>query len=283
MKNATAKPSTVSSPTSRPACSTASGHHRVGEHGEDGAGREGLDEGHGLLRRPAEQRVAGHRRQGRGARRRAPHRPRIQPVDRPDALSPVVADIDSGMFDRNTAATMATPTPPPPSRLMPIAADSGMPSSRAPSTRAMPLAAAAPVAAFPPSEPPDAVSAAGSGRRHAAVHRALAPVAALAVDQPVTGEEGDRPGGQAQGRGGAAGRPVRLLGELEGDGADQHPGAERHDQADDPQADLEVEPQQRPDQQRGTADEPPPRSLEHGPNLVWRHGLGLYADVCRQR
>src|SRR3954447_21963636 len=95
------------------------------------------------------------------------HRPRIHGVDRPDALSPVVADIDSGMFDRNTAATMAVPTPPPPIRLMPIAADSGMPSSRAPSTRAMPLVAAAPEAAdalF--DDAPDAgwpVSDAGSG------------------------------------------------------------------------------------------------------------------------
>ena len=80
-------------------------------------------------------------------------------------MSPVVADIDSGMFDRNTAATTATPTWPPPIRLMPMAADSGMPSSSAPSTRAAPLDAAAPEAAF--ADPPDAalVSAFGSGRR----------------------------------------------------------------------------------------------------------------------
>ena len=118
------------------------------------------------------------------------HSPRIQPVDLPEALRPVVADIDSGMLDRNTAATIATPTPPPPSRLMPIAADSGMPSSSAPSTSAAPLgAAAAAVAAVaappapldtsvvppaprdaapvPAADPPDARAAfaAGSGCR----------------------------------------------------------------------------------------------------------------------
>src|SRR6478609_8024055 len=99
----------------------------------------------------------------------------IQPVERPDALSPVVADIDSGMFDRKTAATIATPTPLPPSRLMPIAADSGMPSSSAPSTRAAPLEAAAAEGAAPEGAAPEgaaspdprgfAVSAVGAGSR----------------------------------------------------------------------------------------------------------------------
>lgn len=59
-------------------------------------------------------------------------------VDRPEARSPVDADIDSGMLERKTATTMAVLTPAPSSRLMPMAADSGMPSSRAPSTRAAP-------------------------------------------------------------------------------------------------------------------------------------------------
>lgn len=52
-------------------------------------------------------------------------------------MRPADADIDSGMLERNTAATIATPTSPPPNRLDPIAADSGMPSSNAPSTSAV--------------------------------------------------------------------------------------------------------------------------------------------------
>src|SRR5919107_509030 len=50
---------------------------------------------------------------------------------------PALAERDSGMFDRNTAMTTARPTEPPPRRLTPIAADSGIPSSRAPRTRAV--------------------------------------------------------------------------------------------------------------------------------------------------
>src|SRR3954447_3359145 len=70
------------------------------------------------------------------ARRTATQSPRMYPVLRPEAFIPDDADRDSGMFERKTAATTATPTPPPLMRLTPIAADSGMPSSSAPSTRA---------------------------------------------------------------------------------------------------------------------------------------------------
>ena len=47
----------------------------------------------------------------------------------------------------------------------------------------------------------------------------------------------------------SARRAVRLLGELEGDGADEHAGAEGHDETDDPHGD--------PDEQgdRGTQEE----------------------------
>src|SRR3954468_19482948 len=62
----------------------------------------------------------------------APHRPRMYAVDRPLAFMPDEAERPSGMLERKTAATTATPTPPPSMRLTPIAADSGMPSSSAP-------------------------------------------------------------------------------------------------------------------------------------------------------
>ena len=53
MKKATAKPSTVHQPDQPAGVLDGLREHRVGQHGEDRAGGEGLDEGHGLLRRPA--------------------------------------------------------------------------------------------------------------------------------------------------------------------------------------------------------------------------------------
>ena len=62
-----------------------------------------------------------------------PHRARICREDHV-ARRPVAAESDSGTLERNTATTTATLTPPPSSSEIPIAADSGMPSSTAPST-----------------------------------------------------------------------------------------------------------------------------------------------------
>ena len=59
--------------------------------------------------------------------------PRIRARDHV-ARRPVAADSDSGTLERNTATTTATLTPPPCSSETPIAADSGIPSSTAPST-----------------------------------------------------------------------------------------------------------------------------------------------------
>jgi hypothetical protein len=52
--------------------------------------------------------------------------------------SELLAAIASGRFDTNTPATMAAPTPPPPSKVIPITTDSGIPSSTVP--RAIALA-----------------------------------------------------------------------------------------------------------------------------------------------
>ena len=73
----------------------------------------------------------------------------------PDAARPAVAAMDSGTFEMNTAAMTAVLTPPPPSRLRPITAVSGTPSSTMPRT----IAGAEPAACPPPeslrSAPPN--------------------------------------------------------------------------------------------------------------------------------
>ena len=50
----------------------------------------------------------------------------------------------SGRFERNTAPTSATDTVPPPSRVSPMAIDSGMPSSTMPTVRLRAAVASAP-------------------------------------------------------------------------------------------------------------------------------------------
>ena len=66
------------------------------------------------------------------------------------------------MFDKKTAMTTAIPTEPPPSRLTPIAADSGMPSNSAPSTSAVaadePAPASVPVGSLRFSAPLRSIS-----------------------------------------------------------------------------------------------------------------------------
>ena len=73
----------------------------------------------------------------------------IRKIDRramPACWSPVVAAIDSGRFDRKTAAITATLTLPPSIRLTPITIPSGIPSSTVPST----IARGLPSACCPP-------------------------------------------------------------------------------------------------------------------------------------
>src|SRR5699024_11171795 len=61
--------------------------------------------------------------------------------------------------------------------------------------------------------------------------RALAPVAASAVDPPVAEEEDDGAGDQPEDGRDATGLVVGLTGELEGERADEHAGADGHDPA----------------------------------------------------
>jgi hypothetical protein len=87
--------------------------------------------------------------------------------------------------------------------------------------------------------------------------------AAAAVDQHVAGEERQRPGSEAARHRVGAADVERLLGELERERADQHAGAEAHDQAD--RALGRVQPQARDGahHQRAAGDEAPERGLEH--------------------
>ncbi len=146
---------------------------------------------------------------------------------------PVAADMDSGMLERNTAATTATPTWPPPSREAPMATDSGMPSISAPTT----MAGAEPSACCPPER-----------------FRACPPRRSIARSAKV---EGQRAGGQPDDHRRRAAGSVGLRGELEGHGADEHAGTERHHQADRPLRDVEPEADYGAEQQRRSAHEPP--------------------------
>ena len=85
------------------------------------------------------------------ARRRPPRRARSRPRGRGSSVASArrartrpSAEIDSGRFEMKTATMNETLTPPPAIRVSPIAADSGIPSSSAPST--MPPAGRRPVA-----------------------------------------------------------------------------------------------------------------------------------------
>ena len=65
--------------------------------------------------------------------------PKTYRADRPASFIPAELDKPSGRFDKKMAATVATLTAPPCRTLNPIAIDSGMPSSSAPSAIATPL------------------------------------------------------------------------------------------------------------------------------------------------
>src|SRR6478735_4961842 len=129
------KPRTVTSPTSRPACSTASGiivsASMVRIAPAANAWVPATTSGDALPSAPYPTAAATV-----DAAVTAAHSPKTCAGLRPEAISPADADIDSGMLERKTAASTATPTVPPPTRLIPIAADSGRPSSSAPSTSA---------------------------------------------------------------------------------------------------------------------------------------------------
>lgn len=81
-------------------------------------------------------------------------------------------------------------------------------------------------------------------------------VAPTMVEHPVPGEEGQRPA-QQPGNHRSAPPAERLLGQLEGHGADQHPGAEGHHQADEPMGGTDPQAEHRANEEREPADEPP--------------------------
>src|SRR3954447_15117520 len=66
------------------------------------------------------------------------HNATIRPVVHPPLCKPVVAAMPSGKFETNTATSMETPISPVCNNVRPRTADSGMPSSIAPSTIANP-------------------------------------------------------------------------------------------------------------------------------------------------
>ena len=171
----------------------------------------------------------------------APHSPRMYAVDRPLAFMPALADMDSGMFERNTATTTGMPTLPPPSRLTPIAADSGIPSSSAPRTRAVEPA--------PTCGPPIGCFCWLPPRR--SIHRSPAK------NVPGTGQHAEHDGGRV------ACLVVGLPRQLEGRGADQDPGPEPHDQADDAGRDVQVDAAEGTEQQRRSTHEAPEGRLQH--------------------
>src|SRR6185436_4568823 len=94
--------------------------------------------------------------------------------------------------------------------------------------------------------------------------RALAAGAAHAVDQPVADEEDQRPDQQSECDPAFPGRGVeRLLDELERDGADQHAGAEGHDQPQHAPLDADPERDEAADDERRARDQPPEERCAH--------------------
>ena len=88
--------------------------------------------------------------------------------------------------------------------------------------------------------------------------------AASAVDQPVAAEEDEATDEEPADHRAVPGRRVgRFLDEVERHCADQHAATERHDQADDPPVDLEIQGEQRADHQRGRGQEPPTECAGH--------------------
>ena len=151
-----------------------------------------------------------------------------------------MAAIASGRFERNTAAITATLTPVPSRSPSPITADSGMPSSTIPST----IASAEPAPAVPLI--------------------CLRPVAAHPVDERVADEERQRAGRKPEREAAAPRRRLeRLRDELEGDGADQDAGAERHDQPEQALADREDERDRAAEDQRRAGEEAPDERRPH--------------------
>jgi hypothetical protein len=103
----------------------------------------------------------------------------------------------------------------------------------------------------------------GPGRVSPTMDRALAAMGAPVREFPVTQDKHQTPGDERE-RGDC--RPALgdgLSGELEGHRADEHPGAEPHDQPDRPQRNLGDECGERSDEERETGKESPRGGGEH--------------------
>ena len=96
-----------------------------------GAGGKGLDGGYHVPRSPGEEQVADQRGEGRGQRDGAPEAEHVGRGASPARFMPAAEKRPSGTLLRKTAATRAIPMPPS-IRLIPMTADSSMPSSSAP-------------------------------------------------------------------------------------------------------------------------------------------------------
>ena len=95
----------------------------------------------------AEQLVAEPRGERGGERDRRPRGRGSSSRECPARSNSAVAEIDSGRLEMKTATMNETLTPPPETSVRPIAADSGIPSSSAPSTMPGGVVVAAAVAA----------------------------------------------------------------------------------------------------------------------------------------
>src|SRR4028118_2141920 len=141
-------------------------------------------------------------------------------------------------MEGSTAAPGAIPSPPPSIRLIPIAADSGMPSSNAPMAMAVadpPCASPEFLRRSPPRRgtprPAAEQTGAASANRGAPAPRA----------RPVAAVQGCGPEQHPGRRRVETPYLVRLVHELEGDGGDEHPGPERHDAGHEPPWGARVE------------------------------------------
>ena len=84
-----------------------------------------------------------------------------------------------------------------------------------------------------------------------------------AIDDLVADEEHEGPGGEAEGDAGATAGRERLFDELVGNRADQHAGAEGHDQPEEPVADADAQDEQPADEKRGGREQAPAEGCAH--------------------
>ena len=85
-----------------------------------------------------------------------------------------------------------------------------------------------------------------------------------AVDEEIADVEGESAEAEADGDGIDATHLVGVDGQFERDRADEHTGAEGHDESDEPWAHRDLQGDDRPEDQGRSSDEPPQRGGQHG-------------------